>query len=132
MARVKNALHTVAPYTDDADNALPPEEPFLDGYGAQWSRAASAPPGFGTLTVPSTGAAAALAAASTIVQFSLILYPDPNIDIYIAKTAITSPNAATGIMRAGGAPWPMVGPVDLATLFVLGVSGSPVITWLAQ
>ncbi len=89
------------------------------------------PPVFGQKTV-ATATATAITTTTTYA-LGMTIYPDPNLDVYLALTAITVGTAATtAILRAGGAPMTIAGPIDPSTLYALAPSGAPVITWVGQ
>lgn len=75
-------------------------------------------PKFGQLTT--SGTAQLLVSSPTVCSVGVTIYPDPNSDTYISLSAITvGTGATTFILRAGGAPLVISGPIDLHTIYAL-------------
>lgn len=88
--------------------------------------------GFGQKAV-ATGTATRIVAAGTTYKGGIYLYPDPSVDVALATTAITSTSDATaGLLRAGGPPVHVKGPIDPSVIYALGASGGAVIWWIGQ
>lgn len=87
---------------------------------------------FGQFSPPNTGTATSPTNSDTY-QRRMVIYPDPNIAVYVSSVAFSSSTAGNvAILRAGGSVMVLEGPIQPSGVFMLAASGAPVVTWTGQ
>jgi len=95
------------------------------------SLASAGAPKFGQLTT--SGTAQLLVSSTTICSVGVTIYPDPSNDTYLSLSPITvGTGSTTFILRTGGAPLIISGPIDLHTIYVLDNGSPSTITFMGQ